>query len=150
MVPGAGDNIMAILNYSTKITASKTVGEIQEILTRNGANSVTVENVNRKPYAVVFSISHNKINLIFRLPCNTEGVLAAMRRSRQIPQNYKNVDQAERTGWRIIKDWILAQCAIIEAGQAVMAEVFMPYACDKEGRTVFQEFINSKQLHLKE
>ena len=46
--------------------------------------------------------------------------------------------QAERTAWRNVRDWIMAQMAIIEAGQVEMEEVFLPYLTDRQGRTLYQ------------
>ena len=46
-------------------------------------------------------------------------------------------DQAERTGWRNLRDWVLAQMAIIEAGMASVDEVFLPYLTDGHGNTLY-------------
>lgn len=55
--------------------------------------------------------------------------------------------QAERTAWRNIRDWVLAQMAIIEAGMAQMDEVFLPYLTDHAGKTLYQVY-QSGQLAL--
>ena len=55
--------------------------------------------------------------------------------------------QAERTAWRNVRDWIIAQMAIIEAGQVEMEEVFLPYLTDRQGRTLY-ELYQSGQLAL--
>lgn len=49
-----------------------------------------------------------------------------------------DLEQAKRTGWRNIRDWVLAQMAIIEAGMVSMDEVFMPYMTDGRGNTLYQ------------
>lgn len=135
---------MAILNYTTKISADKTVGEIQSILGKKGAKSVNLEYANFRPAAVLFVIEFNGQNITFRLPCNADGVLAAMKKDRKIPRSSETFDQAERTAWRIVKDWVEAQMAIIEAGQAEMAEAFLPYAViPATDKTMFQAFKES-------
>lgn len=135
---------MPILNYTTKIPAEKTVGEIQAVLGRKGAKSVNLEYADFRPAAVLFVIEFKGQDLTFRLPCNADGVLAAMKKDRKIPRSSENFDQAERTAWRIIKDWIEAQMAIVEAGQSEMAEVFMPYAViPATNKTMFQAFTES-------
>ena len=50
--------------------------------------------------------------------------------------------------WRIIKDWLNAQLALIEVGQAEMAEVFLPYALTNTGQTLFQRFTEEGALML--
>jgi hypothetical protein len=139
---------MAILNYTTKISADKTVGEIQSMLGKRGADSVSIQYQNSRPAAVMFDLKVGVNNVRFRLPCNVEGVLKAMQNDRSIPRSSKTMEQAERTAWRIVKDWVEAQLAIIEAGQAVMEEVFMPYAVSPDtGQTLFQRFTaNSQKL----
>jgi Fe-S cluster biosynthesis and repair protein YggX len=47
-------------------------------------------------------------------------------------------EQACRVAWRIIKDWLEAQMALIRTQQVEMAEIFLPYLIDKTGRTFFQ------------
>lgn len=140
---------MAILNYTTKISADKTVGEIQSMLGRRGADSVSIQYANAQPAAVLFDLKVGPNNIRFRLPCNVEGVLKAMQNDPKIPYARKTRGQAERTAWRIVKDWVEAQLAIIEAGQAVMEEVFMPYAVSPEtGQTLFQRFTENSQKLL--
>lgn len=46
----------------------------------------------------------------------------------------------ERVAWRIVKDWVEAQMALIESGLAELPEVFLPYAVKPDGRTVYDEF----------
>ena len=142
---------MPLLNYTTKIAPDKTVGEIQSILGKKGVKSVSIEYEKSRPAAVLFVIKVGNNDVQFRLPCNVEGVLTAMRNDRKIPGSSKNFDQAERTAWRIVKDWVEAQLAIIEAGQALMEEVFMPYAVNpRTGQTFFQSFTEDAQKLLTE
>lgn len=132
---------MAILNYTTKIEATTTVGLIQSILARAGAHQVSVHygTGGGVPTGVSFSVpvgpQHQLV--FFQLPCNWEGVLKALRKS-GAEKKYLTEAQAVRVAWRIIKDWCEAQLAIIEAGQAQLAEVFLPYAVTKEGPTLYR------------
>jgi len=101
---------MAILNYTTKILSDKTVGEIQSLLGKKGAKSVSIDYTDFRPSAVLFVLTVGANNIQFRLPCNTAGVLKAMQNDRKIPGSSKNFDQAERTAWRIIKDSFVLVC----------------------------------------
>ncbi len=137
---------MAILNYTTKISAYKTVGEIQSLLGKKGVKSISINYDKGRPSAILFVLVVGQIDVGFRLPCNVEGVLKAMQNDRSIPRSNKTSEQAERTAWRIIKDWVQAQMAIVEAGQAVMEEVFMPYAVMRNtNQTMFQVFTENAQ-----
>ena len=138
---------MAIKNYTTSINPIKTVGEIQAILAKASAVSVSVDYLNGHPEAVKFSMLIGNQEVWFRLPCNVEGVLNTMRRDR-LQRSYLTTDQARRVSWRIIKDWVDAQMAIIDSGQSKAAEVFFPYIIqDESGQTLFQRFEN-QQLQL--
>lgn len=44
-----------------------------------------------------------------------------------------------RVSWRIVKDWVEAQMAIVEAQLAEVGEVFLPYAVTKKGNTLYKE-----------
>jgi len=47
---------MAILNYTTKISSDKTVGEIQSMLIKKGVKSVNIEVKDFRPSAVNFAL----------------------------------------------------------------------------------------------
>lgn len=139
---------MPILNYTTKIDPAKTAGEIQSLLGAKGAQSVSTQYIKGEAVAVFFAIEVNGMMVNFRLPCNWEGVLQSFKRDRKVPRSAETEEQAKRTAWRIIKDWVEAQLAIIESGQAQMAEVFMPYAMVDNGQTIYQRLTENPQLLL--
>jgi hypothetical protein len=57
-------------------------------------------------------------------------------------------DQAVRTAWRIVKDWVEAQMALVETQMVTTAEVFLPYAVMKDGRTLAQHAQNDPNFLL--
>jgi hypothetical protein len=139
---------MAILNHTTKISASKTIGEIQEILVAHGAKKIVCDYDATIPTTVTFSLLLNDQMIFYSLPANYNGVLKAMRRDPKVKRHFCKEEQALRVAWRIIKDWIEAQCAIIEAGLAEMAEIFLPYAVTKHGTRLYKEIQANSQLLL--
>lgn len=108
---------MAILNYTTKINAEKTATEIQQMLGKSGAKSVMSEYEDCEVVAIAFQIDMNDQTLSFRLPINHTGVLTALRRDK-CGFRYTNEAQAIRTAWRIVKDWVESQIALVDANQA--------------------------------
>ncbi|KAA5532676.1 hypothetical protein F0919_18010 [Taibaiella lutea] len=140
---------MPILNYTTSIDAYKTITEIQQILAKRGARKVVMDNdKDGNPIALTFSVNWNNRDMAFSMPCNFEGVMKAMQKNKKVPRNKCNKEQALRVGWRIIKDWVEAQMAIIEAELADMAQVFLPYAVTKNGNTLYQELQTNNQILL--
>lgn len=86
------------------------------------------------PWGITFGIETPDGPRGFLLPANVAGVKAVFARQKvRAPEG-----QAERTAWRNVRDWIMAQMAIVEAGQVEIQEVFFPYLTDGRGRTVYQ------------
>ena len=135
---------MPILNYTTKITTEKTVTQIQLMLAKAGAHQILTEyDTEAILSAVSFRILHNHMMVTFRLPANVDNIQVVLTRDSKIPQRLKTRGQASRVAWRIIKDWIEAQLAIVEAEQAEMVEVFLPYAQNPAtGKTLFEQLSN--------
>ena len=130
---------MAILNYTTSISTEKTSAEIQKKLALAGAQAVLCEyDDNAIMCAMSFRINTPHGMIFFRLPANTDGVYNALIDDRKVPKRLKTREQAARVAWRILKDWIEAQIAIVDAEMASMAEVFLPYAQNSAGKTVYQ------------
>ena len=48
--------------------------------------------------------------------------------------------QAIRTSWRILKDWVETQMALLENGMVTMDEIFLPYML-AGGQTFYQALV---------
>lgn len=134
---------MGILNYSTKIAARKSANECQDALAKHGATRVAVMYDGGTPTAIAFAIFTEFGVRQFELAANSPGVDKAMRSDPTIPKHYHSAEQADRVAWRILKDWITAQLAIIEAGITTLDEVMLPYMLTNSGRTLSQEYRSS-------
>lgn len=140
---------MAILNYTTKIEAAKSIDEIQKILARHRARSITTDfDDNGNVSGIRFSIQMEGLPLDVRLPVNVTGVFESLKGVKGISSKSKTLIQARRVAWRILKDWLEAQLALAQIGQAEMAQVLMPYAIDSEGRSAYAVFRESHVRQL--
>lgn len=139
---------MAILNYTTTVAVTKTIGEIHARLVEAGARSIqTHYDGGGHPQAVIFAMETNYGPRTFSLPADTTRVLAVMRKDR-VPPRYQTPEQAERVAWRILKDWLEAQLALIRVDMAALDQVMLPYMTDPEtGRTVYEVY-RDRQLAL--
>ncbi len=126
---------MAIKNYTTTVEVHKSLGEIRAALASHGARKIMVDyDSTGNPVGITFGIETPDGPRGFLLPANVAGVKAVFSRQKvRAPEG-----QAERTAWRNIRDWIMAQMAIVGAGQVELQEVFFPYLTDGRGRTVYQ------------
>lgn len=137
---------MAILNYTTSIAAEKTLGEIQGKLAKAGAQAVMVEYDDEGvTSAVSFRMLCRDVMVSFRLPAQIDRIYVLLQRDKKVPRKLTSREQAARVAWRIIKDWIEAQLAIVEAEQAEMVEVFLPYAQNPHtGQTMYEQLAHDQ------
>ena len=130
---------MAILNYTTSITTEKTAAEIQKTLAMAKAQAVLCEfDEEGVLNAMSFRLATHYGVVCFRLPANIGGVLKRLADDNKVPKRLKTREQAAKVAWRIVKDWIGAQLAIVEAGMAEITEVFLPYAQNEKGQTMYE------------
>lgn len=138
---------MAIKNYTTKISAAQTVGEIQEILAMHGARKIMLEYSEKgKVSSVTFCLECFGAMRGFALAPNVAGVMSVMVKSKLKCDE----QQAERIAWRNIKDWIAAQIALIEAEQASMEQLFLPMMITDpaENTTLYEQIKTHDHLLL--
>lgn len=133
----------ALLNYTTSIEASKTLGEIMGILQAHRVRAINTLYANDGCVSgLAFEVAVNGTPLYFKLPARIEAVEKVMeiqRKQGKMRPGLVNREQATRVAWRILKDWVEAQMALIDTGMVQMQEVFLPYMlADKEGRTVYE------------
>lgn len=142
---------MATLNYTTTITAAKTVTEIQTMLGAAGASAVGVQYRERQPSGVSFTLPGPHGNRSFALPVNASGMHRALLeqwRAGHIRRSYATEDQAERTAWRVLKDWLAAQLALVEAQMATLDQVMLPYLHVDGETTLYEAYRDREQLAL--
>lgn len=134
---------MSLLNYTTKVSADKTAGEIQLMLAKAKASAILTEYDQGILSAVSFRIQTVHGIMSFRLPANINQVFQVIVRDRRISQRLRTKEQAARVAWRIVKDWLAAQLAFIEAGQASVEQLFLHCAQDpKTGETVYERLLD--------
>jgi hypothetical protein len=147
---------MPLLNYTTSIDPHKTIAEIQQILAKAGAAAILTEfddagNI----VALSFKMKLGEQEISFRLPTDWRPVLETMKqqKARRV-KGYSDIrlteDQARRVAWRITKDWVEAQLAIIETRMVTTAQVFLPYAVTKNGQSLYEYIGQNTQLLLGE
>lgn len=140
---------MSILNYTTKIDAWKTVNEVQQILAKHKVTHFNIKNEGSYPVALSFTIDYKGQLLNFLLPCNYEGVLRCLKADRKVPNASKNSEQALRTSWRITKDWVQAQLALVEAEIMPIEEAFLKdLIINSTGETLAKKMLNNDGLKL--
>ena len=140
---------MAILNYTTTIESYKTVAEIEKILVKHKAKSIMKDYQDESIVALSFLIDVGYNQIPIKLPAKIEECYMVLCNEKK--NGTKNIkatkEQAERVAWRILKDWIEAQMALLDINMVKFEEVFMPYIVDSNGKTLFEK-LEEKQFLL--
>lgn len=133
---------MPIKNYTTTVPAAQSVAEIVGALAAHGATRIQQDYDACKPISIAFVIDTPAGLRAFRLPSSADRVKAVLLR-----QKVKTDDaQAERVAWRIIRDWVMAQMAILETEMVAIDQIMLPYMVDDHGRTVYELYQSSQLL----
>ncbi len=153
---------MPLKNYTTQVSAMKSVGEIQGILVSHGASAILMDyGQNKEPSGLSFVLPTTQGNIPFRIPANVDKVrqllLDQLTSStfRQWDTTYQRTrrekinEQAVRVAWRILKDWVDAQSAIIKTEMVTITEVFLPYMQIKGEKTLYQAMMD-RNFYLEE
>lgn len=132
---------MAILNYTTTVDAFKTVSEIEYILMKHGAKSIMKNYENESVTGLSFLIDTGVQQIPVRLPAKVDACLVVLHKEkRENPRKQikDTREQAERVAWRILKDWVEAQMALLDIEMVKFEEIFLPYI-EVQGQTVFEK-----------
>lgn len=133
---------MAILNYTTQIDAFKTVSEIEYILMKHKAKSIMKNYEGESITGLSFLIDTGRQQVPVRLPVKIDECLEVLKREKKNSprSNIKATrEQAERVAWRILKDWVEAQMALLDIEMVRFEEIFLPYIELQGGQTIYEK-----------
>lgn len=141
---------MFLKNYTSNVPVSETVHNIEKVLIKCGVSGIAKEYAAApagKIAAITFKIQPDPAlpAIVIRLPVDEEAALQALwlnyadgdrlskdgnsieynARKRKKKSEFKQ--QAERTAWKIVQDWVEIQLSMIQMKQADFLQVFLPY-----------------------
>lgn len=142
---------VAILNYTTTIDAFKTVSEIEYILMKHKAKSIMKEFHGDSITGLSFLIDTGYRQVPIKMPVKIDECLAVLKKEkRNGTKSIKDTkEQAERVAWRILKDWVESQMALLDIEMVRMEEIFMPYIVDNSGTTLYEK-LEQRQFLLED
>lgn len=138
-------------NYTSQVDAERSIEQIEEMLVRAKAMNISKQYTDMRVTAILFTLKvpEAPAPLAIQLPANVDAVARVLSQGKksgptakqkaQFAQRMRN--QAERTAWRLMYDWLAVQLSLIEMRQADAAQVFLPFAWN--GRQTFYEEIRS-------
>lgn len=144
---------MPTLNYTTNKTVDITVGELSKLLARRGVASISTQySESGSPNGLAFELRTPHGLRAFHLAVNVDGVHALLRDDPKVKRagpRFTTREHAERVGWRVVKDWLEAQLALIDADMATLDQVMLPYlVVDQDGRTLYESYREREQVAL--
>jgi hypothetical protein len=131
------------LNYTTVIDPMKSATECIGMLAIHGATAIGLTSDGGVPTGLSFQILTPWGKRQFTMPVNVKGVEQALGRAHRegrIPLRFTGREQAQRVAWRVLKDWLEVELALIDAGVADMVQVMLPYVNVEPGKTLFEAY----------
>ena len=137
---------MPIKNYSTTVPATRTMSQITQMLVRKGATHVMTEyDEAGEPSGLKWGLNSRYGRFAYALPVNYDAIFDVLTNDGINKRNPKTrMEKAQRVAWRILKDWIESQIALMESGMVQMEEVFLPYMLT--GDTTMYEALASSEF----
>ncbi len=144
---------MKLKNYTSELPAWKSINKIETCLVLAGATDISKKYENGNCIAITFRICvKNQHIVFFKLPAKVAhcfNVFWNQRTQKTERQKAGVMEQAERTAWKIVCDWVEIQLSMIQLEQAEPMQIFLPYAYDPAtDQTFFEKLEGSgfKQL----
>lgn len=133
-----------IKNYTSNSKNSFDV--IQKCLAQHGAQKLMFDyNNSGEVVALSFALQIDGRIIGFKLPARIDQVELVMKGVKRKNGGTLH-EQAYRTGWANIRDWVTAQLALVDTQMARPEEVFLPYMTNKNGKTLFESIADNKFL----
>lgn len=135
-----------IKNWAITQPASYYIGRTQEALIQHGAVGIqTMYDDQKRISALNFGLKFKEGNVVsFQLPCEWAKFQQVL-----LEQEAPRAGQDEycyRVAWANIMDWVEAQMALYETQMVTMPQVFLPFATDSTGVTLFEKVQKSQLL----
>lgn len=146
---------MTVMNYTTKVSAEKTIGEMQKLLANAGAARISLEYAGGRAAGMSFLLVTPHGERTFNLPVDIEAMRVLLGRKWNSGQlrsmSYAKItepEHAERVAWRVMKDWLAAQLTLVATQMATLDQVMLPYLNVAAGRTLYQAYKDSENTAL--
>lgn len=143
-----------IKNYTSAIPATTSMSRIEEMLVEAGARDfIKSYNNNKECDAIIFVMAVPGVSqpMHFKLPAKVDACYEALwkmyLKTVKKPSDAMKLtirQQASRTAWKIIHDWVDLQISLIQLEQAEAMEIFLPYVYNPKSKETFYEHAKNK------
>jgi len=128
---------MPIKNYTTTVPATRSISEIQDALVKHGAMGMLYkyEQGTGRIEALQFLLRIKNQDIAFSLPIHWRRFQRVL--ELQQVRRWDEEEYVYRMAWRNIRDWVMAQLALYETEIVEMPQIFLPFATDAQGQTLY-------------
>jgi hypothetical protein len=143
---------MNLKNYTSSVSSQTTISYIEAYLMEAGASGIMKKVEGGQVVALMFEIEMgNDVGKhLVKLPANVGEVhqylwkdyVTTAKRPRKVEADF--LEQAGRTAWKIVQDWVQVQVSMIKLRQMEPMQVFLPYIWD--GNQTYYEFLKDKKF----
>lgn len=122
---------MNIKNYTSSVPAAQSIQRIETKLMQLGATDINKKIENFQVMSIQFAINIDQRKVLFDLPARVDEIFRFMWekvKTKTESAKERTWQQAERTAWKIISDWVDIQITMIILRQAEILQIFLPYA----------------------
>lgn len=138
-----------IKNYTSSVPMERSVDLIEKELIALGAANIMKKYEASELVAIMFQIDmpDDPSHLIpINLPARVASVEAYMGKHFKLSGD-KLKDQARRTAWKSLLEWVQIQASFIKVGRVELLEVFLPFVW-RNNQTYYSELKSGKFLVL--
>lgn len=143
---------MNLKNYTSEVPASTSISRIEKYLVEAGATDISKKYDSGICSALTFRMMVNGMPMFFQMPAKVDRCFKVLWDEVKKPlagTKERVRQQAERTTWKLISDWVQVQVSMIELEQAEALQVFLPYLYNPAKEETYYEQLKSggfKQL----
>lgn len=145
---------MNLKNYTSTVPSGTSMMRIQKALVEAGTTDISMkfDPTSKVCCAISFRMLVNdRIPMFFKLPAKVDAcfkVLFAEVKRPNTDMKKRVWEQAERTAWKIVSDWVDIQLSMIKLEQAEPLQVFLPYVYDPTEDVTYYEKLKAGNFKL--
>lgn len=142
---------MKLKNYTSAVSPDRSVASIEKILVDIGATYIVKVYENSLLSGITFQVDYEAKPMLFKLPANVQAITDIMKSEIKKPREnttLRILEQAQRTAWKLLLDWVSVQASMVLIGRRSVIEVFLPYAYNKQQNRTFYEYLQQSKFAM--
>jgi hypothetical protein len=139
-------------NYTTEIPAQRTISEIEEILVKHGATDTWKQyDSPGKVTTLNFAVNTEFGKMPFKLSIDAQVICEVLKEQSKhglksiSRKQASDIEHARNVGWRIVKDWIDAQMAMVFLKMRKLEQIFLADIYDMRSEKTFFQILRDKK-----